>query len=270
MKQLDDITAAIQVAKERLRGRTPQLCLVLGSGLSGIVNQLEQAISLPYTQLPGFPASGVPGHSGQLHAGDLFGNSVLIFQGRYHLYEGYSAWQTTAPVRLAAALGCQKVLLTNAAGGINSAMLPGHFMLVSDHLNFTGRNPLIGRPEREFIDLSQLYTQNFYSDLCQSLRQNEICLHRGVLAWMTGPSYETPAEIKVLEIAGADAVSMSTIPEAIIAYRSGLNVVGLSLVSNLASGKNAQTLQHEDVLAVGRSSDAAFKEIIKHLLPLWT
>ena len=269
MTCLDDISLAAQETVQWLAGKSPQLGIILGSGLSGIVAELEQAKSLPFDQLSGFPSVGVSGHGGQVHAGELFGVPVLVFQGRYHCYEGYDAWQVTAPIRLAAAIGCRQLLLTNAAGGISSVMRPGDFMLVTDHLNFTGLNPLIGRPERNFVDLSRLYSQNFYAKLSNQLKQEAIQLHSGALAWMIGPSYETPAEINALEFLGAAAVSMSTIPEAIIARLFGLDVVAVSLIANLAAGKSLQQLNHDEVLGVGSQSDAAFKVIVKNLLSLW-
>lgn len=269
MISLDDISAAVAKAHSWLAGRSPQVAIVLGSGLSGILGQLEQSISLPYTELPSFAASGVVGHAGQLHCGLLFGQSVLIFQGRYHVYEGYSSWQVSATVRLAAELGCKKLLLTNAAGGINDAMRPGDFMLVADHLNISGDNPLIGRPEREFVDLTSLYRQDFYSKLQQQAATAGVTLHRGVLAWMLGPSYETPAEIRMLAVLGADAVSMSTIPEAIVAGRYQLETVAISYISNLAAGSSPTALDHQEVLAGGQGSAPALLKLLSRLFSLW-
>ena len=267
MIPLDDISAAIQKARSWLGDRTPDLAIVLGSGLSGVVTALVNPINLAYAELPAFPASGVVGHAGQLHCGTLLGKCVLIFQGRYHVYEGYSAWQVTAPVRLAAALGCRKLLLTNAAGGINAAMLPGDFMLVTDHLNLVGDNPLIGRPEREFTDLSCLYWQDFYPQIKQQLLAEGVKLHQGVVAWMLGPSYETPAEIRMLAALGADAVSMSTIPEAIIARRLQLETVAVAFISNLAAGRSPAALDHQDVLASGKASAADLLKVMAAIFP---
>ena len=269
MNPLDNISAAAQAAGCWLGERNPQIAIILGSGLADVVGQLQNSISLPYAELPGFPASGVAGHAGTLHCGTLLGQSVLLFQGRYHVYEGYSAWQVTAPVRLAAAMGCRKLLLTNAAGGINDAMQPGDFMLVSDHLNLVGDNPLIGRPEREFIDLTRLYRQDFYLPLQRQMAAEQITLHRGIIAWMLGPSYETPAEIRMLSALGADAVSMSTIPEAIVARRYQLETVAISFISNLAAGKGSSVLDHQDVLAEGRGAAANLIKILSGLFSHW-
>ena len=269
MTLLDDLTAATAEADHWLAGRKPEIAIVLGSGLSGLLTRFTEMISLPCQQLSGFPASGVVGHAGQLHCGKFLGREVLAFQGRYHYYEGYSGWQVTAPVRLAAALGCRKLLLTNAAGGIADAMQPGDFMLVTDHLNLTGENPLRGRAEREFIDLCQLYCFDFAGQIQAALEEQGIKLHTGVLAWMTGPSYETPAEIRALAQLGASAVSMSTIPEAIVARLYGLETVAVSYLSNLAAGKSAATLDHQDVLFRGERSAADLAQLLNALFSCW-
>lgn len=269
MTLLDDLSASIEPARSWLSGRNPQLAIILGSGLATILDHLKEPIRLPYTDLPDFAASGVIGHAGCLYSGDLFGKPVLLFQGRYHCYEGYNAWQVTAPVRLAAALGCQKMLLTNAAGGIAADMQPGDFMLVTDHLNMIGESPLRGRPEREFVDLCDLYRHDFYPQLSQQLRSKKINLHAGVLAWMLGPNYETPAEIRLLQSFGASAVSMSTIPEAIIARRFGLEVAAISYISNLAAGKSAVSLDHQDVLSSGERAAISLEALFAILLNQW-
>lgn len=266
---LDDLTTSIAATCNWLNDRQPQLAIVLGSGLAAIVDRLEDHISLPYSALPGFAATGVAGHAGCLHFGQWFNQSVLLFEGRYHCYEGYSAWQVTAPVRLAAALGCTKVLLTNAAGGIAAAMQPGDFMLVTDHLNMVGDNPLRGRPELEFVDLSTLYRHNFYPQMKQQLQADGVNLHAGVLAWMLGPSYETPAEIRLLQAVDAGAVSMSTIPEAIIARRFRLDVVAVSYISNLAAGRSATLLDHQDVLDSGERATTSFARLLEALFNQW-
>lgn len=269
MTQLDNLSTSIKQVNQWLAGRKPQLAIVLGSGLASILDQLKEPLQISYAALPDFVAAGVVGHAGCLHSGILFGTPVLIFQGRYHCYEGYSAWQVTAPVRLAAAVGCRKLLLTNAAGGIADEMQAGDFMLVSDHMNMVGKNPLSGRPELDFIDLCNLYRHDFYPQLRQQLQAENINLHAGVLAWMLGPSYETPAEIRMLEKIGASAVSMSTIPEAIIARRFGLEVAAVSYISNLAAGKSAVNLDHQDVLASGERATGSIKTVFKSVLKQW-
>jgi purine-nucleoside phosphorylase len=266
---LDDISAAVGQLQPYLTYLRPELAVVLGSGLSGVPVGMQVDVSLPLARLPGFPESGVPGHAATVTTGRLHGRNLLLFQGRFHLYEGYSAWQVTAQVRLAAALGCQKVLLTNAAGGISPDMTPGDFMLITDHLNLTGHNPMRGRSEREFVDLSRLYSYHYFSTLRDELANQSIRLHAGVLAWMTGPSYETPAEINFLENAGAAAVSMSTIPEAIVARRYGMEVSALSLIANPAAGRGDKSLDHQDVLVVGSTSLTRFHLVLAGILRLW-
>jgi len=270
MKSLDDISTAEQEIKTWLGSVKPQMAIVLGSGLSSLLAHLQHKKTLSYEKLTGFPSTGVEGHTGCVFCGELFGLKVLIFQGRYHCYEGYDAWQVTAPVRLAAAVGCHHLLLTNAAGGLLDDMSPGDFMLVDDHLNFTGKNPLAGRQERQFLDLNRLYEQSFYSELREQLRRQHVKLHKGTLAWMLGPTYETPAEIKALECFGAAAVSMSTIPEAIVAKRFGLSVVTISFISNLAAGKSVKGLNHDDVLNLGHRMGRDFSLVVEKIIAIWS
>lgn len=269
MKPLDDINVAAREVTEWLSGDTPHAAVVLGSGWSGLLSHLEQPKTLAYEQLSGFPSSGVRGHCGQIHYGTLFDVPVLVFQGRYHYYEGYDAWQVTAQVRLAQSVGCRRVLLTNAAGGIAAELSTGHFMLVNDHLNMTGVNPLIGRSERDFVDLSDVYTHSFYPVLKSQLEAETISLRQGALAWMPGPAYETPAEVRALKALGADAVSMSTIPEAVVARLYGLDVVAISLISNMASGLSDGALNHEDVLTAGAKANNSSVRLVEALFSLW-
>ena len=270
MTVLDDINVAVSQLRSVLGPLQPDLAVVLGSGFAGVPAGMQVDLAVPLATLTGFPQSGVSGHSATLTAGRLNGHYLLLFQGRFHLYEGYNAWQVSAQVRLAAAVGCRKVLLTNAAGGINPAMEPGDFMLVTDHLNLTGHNPMIGRSERDFVDLSRLYSHHYFSALREALAKKALFLHSGVLAWMTGPSYETPAEINFIESAGADAVSMSTIPEAIVARRYGLEVSALALIANPAAGRGNKSLDHQDVLAVGSSSLERFHLVLAEILKRWS
>lgn len=268
MNCLNDVAPAARILQEQLGEWQPELALVLGSGLAELTDQLTEARSLTFDQLPGFPSAGVSGHTGRVWFGLLYGVRVVVFQGRYHYYEGYTAHQVTAPVRLAKELGCQRIILTNAAGGINSSFRAGHFMLVTDHLNLVGDNPLRTITPASFIDLCSLYRQDFYDDLKLSLQGSGIALQRGTLAWMSGPSYETPAEIRMLDSLGADAVSMSTIPEAIMAYAVGMETLAISLIANAAAGKAEEPLCHEDVLAEGKSAAASFLVLMSHLLSI--
>lgn len=271
MNLLDNIDSAAKILGEHLRDKIPDITIVTGSGLADGLAQLQAEFHLALSELPGFPDIVVSGQRSKVSFGRLSGRSVLAFQGRYHVYEGYSAWQVSAQVRLAAAVGCRKILLTNAAGGIADNMTTGDFMLVTDHLNLTGINPLVGRKEREFVDLSSLYEVTGKNELKTSLQEKGINLHQGVLAWMIGPNYETPAEITFLEKAGAAAVSMSTIPEAIVAKRYGLQVKAVSFIANPAAGKSGGTpLDHTDVLRSGQRHAAGFQTLLTEVLSSWS
>lgn len=266
--------AEVEPAAELVRRRTGEapfdLALVLGSGLGDVAGEVAYATSFSYGDLPGFPSPSVAGHAGRLLAGTLEGARVLVFVGRFHTYEGYSARQVTVPVRLARALGCRRLLLTNAAGGVNPEFAPGDVMFISDHLNLLGDNPLRGVRENPFLDLSQVYEERLYIPLVSFAREAGISLHRGVLAALPGPTYETPAEVRMLRLLGADAVSMSTVPEAIVGKYLDMEIAGLSLISNQAAGLSAAPLDHADVLAVGRSGAARMSRLVRHLAASWT
>jgi purine-nucleoside phosphorylase len=257
-------------AVHRQAGAEPfDLAVVLGSGLGALAEQADPLGVFPYAAFAAFPPSRVAGHAGCLVAGTLEGRRLLFFQGRHHLYEGLRARQVAVPARIAHALGCRKLLLTNAAGGVNAEFLPGDFMLISDHLNLLGDNPLRGERQHPFVDLSTLYRQEFFPDLQEFARRQDIRLHRGVLAALPGPSYETPAEIRALRMLGADAVSMSTVPEAIMGRYLGLEVAGLSLIANAAAGLAGDPLSHEDVLASGRRGASQLALLVRRLIANW-
>jgi len=257
-------------AVRRVAGEEPfAAAIILGSGLGELAMQVEPLGEFPYAELAAFPPSGVTGHAGRLIAGRFAGERVLVFQGRHHLYEGYSAQEVVAPVRLAHQLGCRRLLLTNAAGGINPDFRPGDFMLIVDHLNFLGDNPLRGEARNPFIDLAGLYRQDFYPPLRDFAGGEGIRLHRGILAALPGPSYETPAEIRALGMLGADAVSMSTVPEAIMGRYLQMEVVALSCIANAAAGLSAVPLSHDDVLASGHRAAAQLVSLVHRLFVLW-
>jgi len=264
--EIQEVAAAVR----RQSGDEPfELAVVLGSGLGTLAEQMEPYAVCPYTEFTAFPVTDVAGHAGRLIAGSLEGRRLLFFQGRHHLYEGHSARQVVAPVRIAHELGCRRLLLTNAAGGVNEKYRPGDFMLITDHLNLLGDNPLRGERRDPFVDLSDLYRQDFFPQLLELAGQQGIRLHRGILAALPGPSYETPAEIRALRMFGADAVSMSTIPEAIMARYLGLEVVGLSLIANAAAGLATAPLSHAEVLESGRRSAGHLTLLVRRLLTLW-
>ena len=264
-----DIAEAGDIVRGLTGGEGFDLAIVLGSGLGVLADEVETIVSVPFGNLPCFPPATVPGHAGSLVAGVLEGWRVLLFNGRHHIYEGYDARQVTASVRLAHFLGCGRLLLTNAVGGINDGYRAGDFMVIADHLNLLGDNPLRGLTENPFIDLSRLYDQSFFPSLLDYARSRGIGLHRGVLAALPGPSYETPAEIRMLQRLGADAVSMSTVPEAIMGKYLGMEVAGLSFVSNAAAGLAPSPLSHAEVLEAGRRGADHFSSLIRRLLLQW-
>jgi len=244
------------------------LAIVLGSGWGDAVDETCCLAEFAYRDWSWFPVGQIAGHAGRLQVLSWQGRRILAFQGRWHCYQGLGAYATTAPVRLAARLETPRVVLTCAAGGINPAFAPGEFMLVSDHLNLLGENPLQGL-DAAFVDLSTLYQTSGFEPLAAIARAHRSHLHRGVLAAMPGPSYETPAEIVMLERLGADAVAMSTIPEAIMARRLGQEVVALALIANPAAGRAAGPIDHAEVLECGGRAAAVTRELLATLINHW-
>jgi purine-nucleoside phosphorylase len=225
----------------------PSLAIVLGSGFGHALHEMEVERKVSYARLPGFPPVGVGGHAGELAFGRLGGAPVIALSGRAHFYEGHPMERVTFPVRALAAFGVRDLLLTNAAGAINPRFRPGDFMVLTDHLNLMGANPLRGAPQ--FVDMSQVYDAKLSSLLFQAARASRMRLRRGVYAAVCGPSYETPAEVRALARLGADAVGMSTVPEAIVARQCGLRVAAVSCITNRAAGLGAARLSHAEVLA---------------------
>ena len=228
----------------------PEVGIVLGSGLGFFAESLDVCGRLAYEQIPGFPTSTVPGHAGQFVYGKLKGRKVICMQGRFHYYEGYNMEQLSLPIQLMSSLGISTLFLTNAAGGINTLYKPGDFMLIADHINFLGTNPLIGKGDENgllFTDMSAVYDSNLRSQIRVWAKDSDISLHEGVYLATTGPCYETPAEIRAFASIGADAVGMSTVPEAIIARQLGLRIIGLSCITNLAAGLSESPLSHDEV-----------------------
>lgn len=268
-KDVDSWSLALSVIQERTSFTQPDLVVILGSGLGSVVDCCSRKFRLSYQDIPGLPEPSVAGHAGELIIGELMGWNVWFFSGRYHLYEGYSASEVVAPVGLAAAAGTPRLLLTNAAGVINADFPVHSFMCIADHINLTGDNPLKGVRDNPFIDLSHLYNSDLYSSLIDQEKIHGIILNRGVLASVPGPSYETPAEVRALQILGADAVSMSTVPEAIMARYLGLDVAGLSFLSNSAAGCGGTQLDHCDVLSSGRLGADQLRELLPVLIQQW-
>ena len=226
---------------------------------------------IPYDQIPFFPTSTVVGHAGQLVYGTLSGKKVLAMQGRFHFYEGHSMQTVTYPVRVMAALKAHSVIVTNASGGVNESFVPGDLMLITDHINFTGQNPLIGPNEDEigprFPDMSEAYTLTYREVAKEAASRLDLTLKEGVYMGYSGPTYETPAEIRMSRTMGADAVGMSTVPEVIVAAHSGLKVLGISCITNLAAGMQAN-LNHEEVVETTQRVKQSFKALIKEVLVL--
>ncbi|EMF0048335.1 purine-nucleoside phosphorylase [Enterococcus hirae] len=245
--------------------------LILGSGLGELAEEIEEAIVIPYDQIPFFPTSTVVGHAGQLVYGTLSGKKVLAMQGRFHFYEGHSMQTVTYPVRVMAALKAHSVIVTNASGGVNESFVPGDLMLITDHINFTGQNPLIGPNEDEigprFPDMSEAYTLTYREVAKEAASRLDLTLKEGVYMGYSGPTYETPAEIRMSRTMGADAVGMSTVPEVIVAAHSGLKVLGISCITNLAAGMQAN-LNHEEVVETTQRVKQSFKALIKEVLVL--
>ncbi|MDG5787681.1 purine-nucleoside phosphorylase [Evansella sp. AB-P1] len=272
MSTLEKLKQAEKYLKEKI-SRKPKVGLILGSGLGVLADEISEAIVIPYQDIPGFPTSTVAGHKGQLVFGNLEGTEVVAMQGRFHYYEGYSMELVTMPVRLMKSIGVESVIVTNAAGGVNEAFKPGDLMLIQDHINMFGTNPLIGPNDEEvgvrFPDMSKAYTPELFEIGKEVSNELRIPVKEGVYVGNTGPTYETPAEIRMLRTLGGDAVGMSTVPEVIVARHSGLKVLGISCISNMAAGILDQPLTHEEVMETTERVKSQFlsfvKEIVKRL-----
>lgn len=243
--------------------------MILGSGLGELADEITNPIVIPYEEIPYFPVSTVVGHAGQLVYGVLAGKKVLAMQGRFHYYEGHSMQTVTFPVRVMKALGAHSMIVTNAAGGLNTSFQPGNLMLITDHINFTGDNPLIGENDEElgprFPDMSEAYDKSYGKKVREVANNLKITLQQGVYMGFSGPTYETPAEIRMARAMGADAVGMSTVPEVIVAKHSGLRVLGITCVTNLAAGMQSN-LNHEEVVETTERVKEDFKLLIKETL----
>ncbi len=249
---------------------TPDVLVILGSGLGSMAEHVENQIVVKYEDIPDFLVSTVEGHAGQFVFGDYKGKKVAMMQGRFHYYEGYTMKEVTLPVFVMRRLGVEHMIVTNACGGVNLDFTPGDLMLIEDHLNFTGNNPLMGRNMEEFgprfADMSKVYNRDLMT-LAEKIGQEEhIELKRGVYAMYTGPSYETPAEIRAYRTLGADAIGMSTVPEAIVANYSGMKVLGVSCITNMAAGVLDQPLNHEEVIEVSTKVRGSFTTLISRVI----
>ncbi len=243
--------------------------LILGSGLGELAEEIEDQVVISYKNIPSFPVSTVVGHAGQLVYGTLGGKKVLALQGRFHYYEGYSMDTVTFPVRVMSMLGVQSLIVTNAAGGANTDFQPGDLMMIQDHVNFFGTNPLIGENEEKygprFPDMTHPYDVEYQGFIEEAAAELNLSLKKGVYFGFTGPTYETPAEIRMVQTLGGDAVGMSTVPEVIVARHAGIRVAGISCITNLAAGMGAE-LNHEDVIEVSTKIRSSFKKLVVSLL----
>lgn len=258
--------------------------LVLGSGLGAFADDLENAVRIPYETIPHFARSTVAGHAGQLVLGEIAGVSIAVQQGRFHYYEGYEMAQVMFPVRAFGVLGVKNLILTNAAGSVRTSLKQGMLMLIRDHINLMGANPLRGANDERFgvrfPDMTNIYCTDFQEIACDEARKMEIervekgleterrqILRRGVYCALSGPTYETPAEIRMFRILGADAVGMSTVPEAIAARHCGVKVLGISCITNMAAGMSDDIIHHEEVMETGAKVAGIFKELLKRVIP---
>ena len=252
-------------------GEEVRVALVLGSGLGAFADQLEDARAIPYAEIPGFARPTVEGHAGRLVVGRTGGTTVAAMQGRFHFYEGYTLEEVTFPIRALGLLGAKSLVLTNAAGGLNNSYEQGALILISDHLNLMGTNPLLGRNDERFgprfPDMTEVYDREYQEAAICEAREMGLELRRGIYAALTGPSYETPAEIRMMRLLGADAVGMSTVPEAIVARHMGLRVLGLSCITNMAAGVLDKPINHEEVIETGERVRETFAELLRRVIP---
>jgi len=255
--------------RERIGAEAPVLGIVLGSGLGGLAAEIEDAVQVPFADVPGFPTATVIGHAGALVAGKLSGRSVVALAGRFHMYEGHSPQLTAFPVRVMHALGARTYFASNAAGGIRRDLSAGDLMIIEDHLNLTGLNPLTGHLEEgdeRFPDMTAPYDQTLRDLLRRAAGKAGIEVKEGVYAWLPGPSFETRAEVRMLERLGADAVGMSTVPEVIVARAMGMQVAGMSCIANAASGITDSPVLHKDVLEVTARAAIGFQAVVREFV----
>jgi purine-nucleoside phosphorylase len=264
------IRDAVEAIQERA-GITPEIGLILGSGLGAIAEQVENAVVIPYTEIPHFHGTSIEGHAGRMILGKFFGAATVFLQGRFHYYEGYSMEEVAFPTRAIAGMGIQTLILTNAAGGVNREFSPGDLMLIEDHLNLMGDNPLKGANLTElgprFPDLSEAYSRHCLAILRETAQELGIEVRTGVYAGLLGPTYETPAEIRMFRTLGADAVGMSTVPEAITANHLGVRVAGISCITNMAAGLSPTKLSHQEVIRNSRQGSDKMRRLLGAAIP---
>ena len=268
-----NLSTRIHNAVDYIRSRTdmtPEMGMILGSGLGDFADTLENRLVIPFTDIPDFPAATVPGHTGAFVFGTKHGKSVVCLQGRLHYYEGHPMPLLTLPVRIMGKLGVKTLLLTNAAGGVNKDYRPGDLMLLTDHINYSGMNPLIGEHFEDFgprfPDVTDLYSSGLRLKIKLAAVEAGIPLRQGVYMMFSGPSYETPAEIRMARILGADAVGMSTVPEALVAAQCGIRCLGVSCITNLAAGVSPHKLSHQEVMDTAAMAHDKFHSLVDLIL----
>ena len=266
---LSEVDACVQHIQKQTSAR-PLIAVVLGSGWGAFADSLVRSQLLPYASLPHFPRPSVEGHSGQMVFGKIGSHDVVVLKGRVHFYEGYRPDQVVFPIRVLARMGVKTLFLTNAAGGLDPKMSPGDFMLIEDHINLTGWNPLVGPNWNElgprFPDMSRPYDSELLEKMSGKLARVGASHTKGVYLGLTGPTYETPAEVRLYQKMGAQAVGMSTVPETIVAHHAGMRVGGISCITNLGTGISQQKLSHEDVTAQAKVVENVFCEFLKLLI----
>jgi len=252
---------------------TPQIAIVLGSGLGTLADEIENAIEIDYKDIPGFPRTTVAGHDGKLIYGTLSGKKVIGMKGRFHYYEGHDVSNVTFAVKVFKLLGIENIFVTNAAGGINKEFKPGDLMLIKDHISFFAPSPLRGQNIDEFgprfPDMSEAYSKKLINMAKEAAESEGISLKEGVYAFTQGPMYETPAEIRALSVMGADAVGMSTVPEVITARHAGMKVLGISCITNMAAGILDKPLSHQEVMDTAREVESKFKRLVRKIVEKW-
>jgi len=245
----------------------PEIAVILGSGLGAFAEDLEDAVSIPYSAIPHFPISTAPGHKGCLVVGKMDEKEILCMQGRFHYFEGYSLKEVVYPIRVMKKLGIKKLIVTNSSGGIDVSFSQGDLMIIEDHINLLGNNPLIGPNEEEFgerfTDMTEAYSKNMRNAISRSARELNINIRKGIYCAFTGPSYETPAEIRMLRLLGASAVGMSTVPEVIAANHCGIEVAAISCITNMAAGILERPLSSEEVIGTANRVKSAFMSLLK-------
>lgn len=267
----DRASEAARFVLAKAQTRTPRVAVVLGSGLAGVADAVENGVEIPYGEIPHFVRSTVEGHDGKLIIGSCGGVDVVLMKGRFHFYEGYSMEEVTLPVRVFSLMGIRSLILTNAAGGAASHLSPGLLMTITDHINMMGENPLRGPNDERFgprfPDMTAAYTPAYVEAAHEAAREIGVVLLEGVYMGLRGPSYETPAEIRMMRKLGADAVGMSTVPEVIVARHCGMKVLAISCITNVAAGLTSGEINHKEVMDIGARAGKQLAELIVRVIP---